>query len=124
MDFGLRKGSALSPPLFIAVVEVISWKASTSDILRKLLYVDNLAVVAVGRLEGNLWQTWIKSKCREDAGALGRAAEKRYRNKTGGKETEPARQLCISKWSGLRGRQHGDGNSTFLPRVRGGKWKG
>ena len=39
-------GSALSPLLFIAVVEVISRKASTRDILRKLLYADDLAVVA------------------------------------------------------------------------------
>ena len=40
MDVGLRKGSALSPLLFIAVVEVIS---STRDSLRKLLYADELA---------------------------------------------------------------------------------
>ena len=32
---GLRQGSALSPLLFIAVVEVISRKASTRDILCK-----------------------------------------------------------------------------------------
>ena len=46
VDVDLRKGSALSPLLFIAVVEVISRKASTRDILRKLLYSDDLAVVA------------------------------------------------------------------------------
>ena len=45
VDVNLRKGSALSPLLFIAVVEVISRKASTRDILRKLLYADDLAVV-------------------------------------------------------------------------------
>ena len=39
-------GSALSPLLFIAVEEVISGKVSTRDILRKLLYADDLAVVA------------------------------------------------------------------------------
>ena len=44
MDVGLRQGSV--PLLFIAVVEVISRKASTRDILRKFLYADNLAVVA------------------------------------------------------------------------------
>ena len=42
-DADLRQGSALSPLLFIAVVEVISRKASTRDILRKLLYADDLA---------------------------------------------------------------------------------
>ena len=43
---GLRQESALSPLLFIAVVEVINRKASTRDILHKLLYADDLAVVA------------------------------------------------------------------------------
>ena len=45
-DVGLRQGRALSPLLFIAVVEVISRKAITRDILRRLLYADNCAVVA------------------------------------------------------------------------------
>ena len=46
VDVCLRQGSALSPLLFIAVAEVISRKASTRDILRKLLYANDLAVVA------------------------------------------------------------------------------
>ena len=45
VDVTMRQGSALSPQLFIAVVEVISRKASTRDILHKLLYADGLAVV-------------------------------------------------------------------------------
>ena len=37
--------------------------------------------------------------------------KKRSRYKTGRKETEPTRELCISGWNGLRGRRHGDENS-------------
>ena len=46
VDVGLRQGSALSLLLLFAVVEVVNRKASTRDILRKLLYADDLAVVA------------------------------------------------------------------------------
>ena len=45
------EGSALSPLLFIAVEEVINRKASTRDILRKLLYTDDLAVVADSEID-------------------------------------------------------------------------
>ena len=45
MVVGLGEGSALSQLLFIAVLEVFSRNASTKDILRKLLYADDLAVV-------------------------------------------------------------------------------
>ena len=82
---GLRQSSALNPLLFIAVEEVISRKTSTREILRKLLYADDLAVVAdseadllerlvewkeiflVG-VEGNIWQAWIESKSGGDGG--------------------------------------------------------
>ena len=42
---------------------------------------------------------------------MGRAVEQRIIYKTEREETESTRQLCISGWSGLRGWQHGDGNS-------------
>ena len=112
-----RQGNAPSPLLFIAVVEVISRKASTRDILRKLLYADDLAVVADSEADlqerlvewKEIWQT--KSKSGEDGDALGQAAEQRSKHITGREETEPTRQLYICGWSSLRGQRHGDGNS-------------
>ena len=43
---GLRQGSALSPLLFIMVMALISRKISTKDILRKMMYADDLAIIA------------------------------------------------------------------------------
>ena len=49
VNVGLRREcSSLSPLLFITVMEAISRKTSTRDILRKLPYTDDLAVVAGG----------------------------------------------------------------------------
>ena len=43
---GLRQGSALSPLFFIMVMHLISGKVSEQEELKKILYADDLAVVA------------------------------------------------------------------------------
>ena len=48
VNVGVTQGSALIPLLFIAVVELISRKICTKDVLRKRLYAYGLAVVADG----------------------------------------------------------------------------
>ena len=48
---GLRQGSVLSPLLFIAVLHLISRKTVVKDAMKKLLYVDDMALVANGKQE-------------------------------------------------------------------------
>ena len=46
VNIGLRQGSVLSPLLFISVLDLISRKTVVKDAMKKLLYADNLALVA------------------------------------------------------------------------------
>ena len=50
-SIGLRQGSALSPLLVTLVMELISRKISTTDALRKIMYADDLVIVADHREE-------------------------------------------------------------------------
>ena len=50
-NIGLRQGSALSPLLFIFVMELIIRKISTTDALRKIMYADDIVIVAEHREE-------------------------------------------------------------------------
>ena len=49
VTIGLRQGSVLSPLLFLAVLDLISRKTVMKDSTNKLLYADNLALVANGK---------------------------------------------------------------------------
>ena len=46
VNIGLRQGSALSPLLFIMVIELIRRETSTKDVLRKMMHADDLAIIA------------------------------------------------------------------------------
>ena len=51
VKIGLRQGSGLSPLLFIAVLDLISKTTVMKDAMKKLLYADDLALVANGKQE-------------------------------------------------------------------------
>ena len=51
VKIGLRQGSVLSPLLFIALLDLISRKTVVKDAVKKLLYADDLALVANGKQE-------------------------------------------------------------------------
>ena len=51
VKIGLRQGSVLSPLLFIAVLDLISRKRVANDAIKKLLYADDLALVANDKQE-------------------------------------------------------------------------
>ena len=51
VKIGLRQGSVLSPLLFMSVLELISRNTVMKDAMKKLLYADDLALVANGKQE-------------------------------------------------------------------------
>ena len=51
IKIGLRNGSVLSPLLFISVLDLISRKTVMKGAMKKILYADNLALVANGKQE-------------------------------------------------------------------------
>ena len=51
VNIGYRQGSDLNPLLFIMVMALISRKISTKDVLRKVMYADDLAMIADSKQE-------------------------------------------------------------------------
>ena len=51
VNIGLRQGSVLRPLLFIAVLDLISRKTVMKDAMSKILYADDLALLANGKQE-------------------------------------------------------------------------
>ena len=47
----LRQGSVLSPLLFVALLDLVSRNTVVKDAMKKLLYADDLALVANGKHE-------------------------------------------------------------------------
>ena len=95
---------------------MISRKTSAKDIIRKLLYADDLAPVADSEADQERTLAgkeifgkhgWIVSPEKMEALWVGQ----QKKNLDIREETETPRQLCIPGWSGLWGRRHGDGNS-------------
>ena len=70
VNIGLRQGSALSLLLFILVMELISRKISTTDALRKIVYADDLVIVAeyLEELQGALeeWNDMYKKRPKDE----------------------------------------------------------
>ena len=51
VNISLRQGSALNPLLFIMVMELISRNISTKDVLMKMMFADDLAIIAESKQE-------------------------------------------------------------------------
>ena len=65
MNIGLRQGRALSPFMFIMVMELVSSKVSLRGSMGRMLYVDDLAVVVesgqeMQEVSGEWKETFVK----------------------------------------------------------------
>ena len=128
---GLRQRRAISPLLLIAVVEVISSKVSTRDILHKLIYADDRALVADS--ETNLQDRLVEWK--EIFGRHGlrvslektkmlRVRKKKDLNIRLDGKNETALYIWVERFVGTAARRRKFAGVYKLGRVHGGKWNG
>ena len=118
-NIGLGLGSMLSPLLFIAVLELISRKTVVKHAMKKLLYADDLALVANDKQElhetmeewnGLFTKHGLKLKPREDGSAAHRPPEGKAGHRTGGggRETGSTGQFRVPRRGSVRRRENGE----------------
>ena len=118
VKIGVRQGSVLSPLLFIAVLDLISSKTVVKDAMKKLLYADDLALVANawqtgatgdnGGVERFVYQTRAETQPREDGSAAHRPPKGRAGHRAGGEETDTTRQFRVPRRGSMRRREDGE----------------
>ena len=113
VKIGLRQGSVLSPLLFIAVLDLISSNTVVKDAMKKLLYADDLALVANGKqelqetngeVERFVYQTRAETQPREDGSAAHRPPKGRAEHRAGGEETDITGQFRVPRRGSVRRR--------------------
>ena len=109
VKIGLRQGSVVSPLLFVAVLDCISRKTVVKDAMKKLLYADDLAAVAlVANGKQELQETWAETEPREDGSVAHRPPEGRAGHRAGGKDTESTGQFRVPRRGSVRRREDGE----------------
>ena len=114
VNIGLRHGSVLGPLPFMAVLDLINRKTVMKDAMKKLLYADDLALVANVKQElQDSFEEWnglftihglnIKKK-REDGSAVHRPPEGIARHLAGGEETDSGGQFRVPRRGSVRRR--------------------
>ena len=107
----------LSPLLFIAVLDLISSKTVVKDAMKKLLYADDLALVANGKHElqetmeewnGLFTKHGLKLNYREDGSAAHRPPKGRAGHRAGGEETDTTGQFRVPRRGRVRRREDGE----------------